>query len=101
MFAMPCCDGNRSFAKTGSGQPKNHQEKLNQNDLCVCCFAAPANAWQKTVANIKDPKNESFADIRYWVVEGDVGPVATFNKIGGAGIQAYRIGALPPTCEEQ
>ena len=55
----------------------------------------PANAWQKTIADINDPKNLSFADISYWVVEGNVGPVATFTKVGGASIQARRIGAAP------
>ena len=47
VFAMPCCDGNRSFAKTGSGQPKTHQEKLNQNDLCVLFLMLFCSAGQR------------------------------------------------------
>ena len=59
----------------------------------------PGNAWQKTVADIHDPKNQGFGDVAYWVVEGDVGPVATFVKAGGANIQARRVGSAAPTCE--
>ena len=46
-----------------------------------------------------DPKNQGFGDVTYWVVEGDVGPVATFVKAGGANIQARRVGSAAPTCE--
>ena len=59
----------------------------------------PENAWQKTVADIHDPGNRGFADVTYWVVEGDVGPVATFKKVGGANIQARRAGSAAPKCE--
>ena len=59
----------------------------------------PENAWQKTVADIHDPGNHGFADVTYWVVEGDVGPVATFKKVGGANIQARRAGSAAPKCE--
>ena len=55
--------------------------------------SSTANAWQKTVADINDPRNLGFADVTYWVVEGNVGAVANFSKIGGANIQARRIGA--------
>ena len=58
----------------------------------------PQNMWQKTIADVKDPANQSFADISYWVVEGAVGPVATFTKIGGDGVQAHRIGSRRATC---
>ena len=57
----------------------------------------PENVWQKTLADISDPRNLSFADISYWVVEGNVGPVATFTKIGGANMHARRIGSTT-TC---
>ena len=75
------------------------------DDFC-CCFCRmqgptqthPANAWQKTQSSINDPKNVGFGDVTYWVVEGDVGPVATFVKVGGANIQARRVGAPAPNC---
>lgn len=59
----------------------------------------PENSWQKTIADINDPNNQSLADITYWVVEGDVGSVETFVKIGGAHIQARRIGSSAPACD--
>ena len=37
----------------------------------------------------------SSGDVTYWVVEGNVGPVATFTMNGGANVQARRIGAAP------
>jgi len=30
----------------------------------------PENKWQRTIADINDPKNMSFGDVTYWVVEG-------------------------------
>ena len=59
----------------------------------------PENVWQKTIADVNDPKNLGHGDITYWVVEGNVGPVATFNKTGGKNIQTRRIGS-PPSCEQ-
>ena len=50
-------------------------------------------------ADINDPNNQSLADITYWVVEGDVGSVETFVKIGGAHIQARRIGFSALACD--
>ena len=53
----------------------------------------PENVWQKTIADINDPKDLGYGDVTYWIVEGAVGPVPTFNKTGGANIQARRIGS--------
>jgi len=53
------------------------------------------NVWQKLVSDINDPKNLGVADINFWVVEGNVGAVRKFNRIGGASIQARRIGSTP------
>lgn len=53
------------------------------------------NAWQKLVSDINDPKNLGVADINFWVVEGNIGAVRKFNCIGGASIQARRIGSTP------
>ncbi len=53
------------------------------------------NAWQALVSDIEDPKNLGIADINYWVVEGNVGAVDRFTRIGGASIQARRIGSAP------
>ena len=51
------------------------------------------NLWQTLVSNINDPKNLGIADINYWVVEGNVGAVEKFTRIGGASIYARRIGS--------
>jgi hypothetical protein len=48
--------------------------------------------------DISDPGNLGVADLTYWVVEGNVGPVSTFTTNGGSGIRARRIGAAP-TCD--
>ncbi len=53
------------------------------------------NAWQTLVSDVNDPKNLGIADIHFWVVEGNVGAVWKFTCIGGASIQARRIGARP------
>ncbi len=51
------------------------------------------NVWQTLVSNINDPKNLAIADINYWVVEGNVGAIEKFTRIGGASIEARRIGS--------
>jgi len=51
------------------------------------------NAWQAAVSDINDPENLGIADINYWVVIGGVGARDTFTRIGGASIQARRIGS--------
>jgi hypothetical protein len=53
------------------------------------------NAWQTLVSDVNDPSNLGIADINFWVVEGNVGAVWKFTRIGGASIQARRIGAGP------
>lgn len=53
----------------------------------------PTQAWQSNVYDISDPKNLGHADITYWVVEGNVGPVKNFTVDGGANIVARRIGS--------
>ena len=40
----------------------------------------PENKWQRTIADINDPKNMSFGDVTYWVVEENVGAMTTFFK---------------------
>ena len=40
----------------------------------------PQNTMQRTIANVKDPANQSFDDISYWVVEGAVGPLQLSQK---------------------
>ena len=51
------------------------------------------NKWQATAYDINDPNNLGVADIKYWVVEGNVGAVEKFTRNGGASIQARRIGS--------
>ncbi len=58
------------------------------------------NVWQTLVSNINDPKNLGIADINYWVVEGNVGAVENFTRIGGASIYARRIGSTKTKKEE-
>eukprot|EP01043_Picozoa_sp_COSAG02_P052468 COSAG02_NODE_5658_length_4148_cov_2.339837_3_plen_413_part_01 len=58
----------------------------------------PENVWQKTLADVNDPANQSYADISYWVVEGNVGPVSTWTVVGAANVQARRLGSAPPVC---
>jgi len=53
------------------------------------------NKWQATAYDINDPNNLGIADIKYWVVEGNVGAVEKFTRNGGASIQARRIGSAP------
>jgi hypothetical protein len=55
----------------------------------------PANKWQALQYDSSDPDNHGVADLTYWVVEGNVGPVETFIKNGGNSIQARRIGSAP------
>lgn len=51
------------------------------------------NAWQATDFNLYDPKNLGTGEVKYWVVEGNVGAVEKFTREGGASILARRIGA--------
>jgi hypothetical protein len=53
------------------------------------------NKWQATAYDINDPDNLGNADIKYWVVEGNVGAVEKFIRNGGVSIQARRIGSAP------
>ena len=53
------------------------------------------NAWQATDFNLYDPDNLGTGEIRYWVVEGNVGAVETFTRNGGTAILARRIGSAP------
>ena len=46
--------------------------------------------------DVLDPLNLGHADISIWVVEGDVGSVPAFRKVGGRNIQVRRIGTAPP-----
>lgn len=55
------------------------------------------NAWQATEFNLHDPQNLGTGEIRYWVVEGNVGAVPTFTRSGGTAILARRIGTNPAT----
>lgn len=55
------------------------------------------NAWQATEFNLHDPQNLGIGEIRYWVVEGNVGAVPTFTRNGGTAILARRIGSTPAT----
>ena len=45
--------------------------------------------------DVLDPLNLGHADISIWVVEGAVGAVPAFRKVGGRNIQVRRIGAAP------
>ncbi|MGC8990689.1 MAG: hypothetical protein ACP5MD_11240, partial [Verrucomicrobiia bacterium] len=51
------------------------------------------NEWQATACTIHDPENLGIGDIRYWVVEGNLGAIEKFTRIGGANIRAWRIGS--------
>ena len=53
------------------------------------------NKWQATAYDINDPGNLGSADIKYWVVEGNVGAVEKFTRNGGASIRVRRIGSAP------
>ena len=53
------------------------------------------NKWQARAYDINDPNNLGTADIKYWVVEGNVGAVEKFTRNGGASIRARRIGSAP------
>lgn len=53
------------------------------------------NAWQALVSDLHDPQNLGIADIRYWVVEGNVGATDKFIRVGGSSIRARRIGSAP------
>lgn len=53
------------------------------------------NEWQATACIIHDPENLGVGDVRYWVVEGNVGAIEKFTRVGGANIQAWRIGSAP------
>ena len=52
------------------------------------------NVWQATAYNINDPNNLGIGEIRYWIVEGNVGHTEKFTRNGGANIQARQIGNL-------
>ena len=52
------------------------------------------NEWQRVIANIHDPDNLGFGEVKYWVVEGNRGAITDFVKKGGAFIQARRLGSL-------
>lgn len=51
------------------------------------------NIWQATDFNLYDPENLGTGEVRYWVVEGNVGAVEKFTRKGAAAIQARRIGS--------
>jgi len=51
------------------------------------------NAWQATDFNLYDPKNLGAGEVKYWVVEGEVGAVEKFTREGGTSIYARRIGS--------
>lgn len=53
------------------------------------------NAWQSLASDIQDPENLGTGEIRYWVVEGNVGATEKFVRRGGASIRARRIGSVP------
>eukprot|EP01043_Picozoa_sp_COSAG02_P015700 COSAG02_NODE_676_length_18610_cov_44.695532_4_plen_129_part_00 len=48
--------------------------------------------------DVLDPLNLGHGDINIWVVEGDIGAVSVFRKVGGRNIQVRQIGAprAPP-----
>ena len=46
--------------------------------------------------DVLDPLNLGHGDISIWVVEGGIGAVPEFRKVGGRNIQVRRIGAAPP-----
>jgi len=52
------------------------------------------NTWQATDFNIYDPHNLGVGDIKYWVVEGNVGAVEKFTRKGGEHIRARRLGSM-------
>lgn len=53
------------------------------------------NGWQSAVSDINDPDNLGVADINFWAVVGGVGASEVFTRIGGASVQARRIGSAP------
>ncbi|MCE9631193.1 MAG: hypothetical protein K8S94_10840 [Planctomycetia bacterium] len=79
---------------TVSGKHGFTIEQLNTENAGPNQTAAH-NAWQATAHDLNDPRNLGTGDITYWVVVGNVGAVDQFNKNGGAGIRARRIGAAP------
>ena len=53
------------------------------------------NEWQANITDINDPGSLGTGELRYWVVLGNVGASPVFNRNGGTGIRARRIGAAP------
>ena len=60
---------------------------------CVVCTGKPGVVGP--ILDLHDPKNLSYADITYSVVEGMVGAVHGFSMLGGANVNARRIGEKP------
>ena len=80
----------RSVTVTG-----RHGFTIDQLDMEIAGHGQTdeANAWQATDFNLHDPVNLGTGEIRYWVVEGNVGAVDKFTRLGGNSILARRIGA--------
>jgi hypothetical protein len=80
----------RSVAITGK-----HGFTIEQLDMEIAGVKQTnkENEWQATDYNVYDPKNLGIGDIRYWVVEGNVGAVEKFTKNGGENIRVRRIGS--------
>ena len=83
---------NRSVTVTGK-----HGFAIEQLDMEIAGAGRTdkGNQWQATDFNIFDPGNLSVGDIKYLVVEGNVGAIETLTCNDGRSIQARRIGMSP------
>jgi hypothetical protein len=91
------------FARVGAARNTNHLTVLGPHGFTIEQLdienpgpgqTTPANAWQTNFCAVNDRNNHGIADITYWVVEGNVGPVTNFTLVGGASMRTHRIGSL-------
>ena len=78
--------------------PKGALSAAKEGEAAEPCVPGQAKPWgggwcRVNTTDVNDPQNLGHADINIWVVEGDIGPVAGFVKVGGANIRVRRIGA--------
>jgi hypothetical protein len=67
-----------------------HAFRIELHDIEL---APTGDGWSESVQNITDAGNNATADITWWTVKGNVGPVNTYVLNGGANIQARRVGS--------
>jgi hypothetical protein len=102
-LSFPAADHASRFARVCAARNTIHVTVLGQHGFTIEQLdienpgpgqTTPANAWQTNFCAVNDPNNHGIADITYWVVEGNVGPVTNFTLVGGATVRTRRIGSL-------